>query len=92
MFMSWDQLDEERHVSTGIQQPSKAFSFFQRLVSDCVPDANREDVMAWSVFFWSHVHGLVSLYISGGGRRIMDKKTYRTFCRQQIQMSLSALP
>jgi AcrR family transcriptional regulator len=62
-----------------------------RLVAESLGEADEGRIMETAVFFWSHVHGLVSLYLSGGGVRFLPPEEYRQYCYRQVDMALTIL-
>jgi len=99
MFMSWDKLDAEVHSSevraSGTQgnrgAVGRPLQMLLDLVGECVGGTDKRRVMELAVFFWSHVHGLVSLYLAGGGGRFLPPEEYREYCYRQIDLSLTVI-
>lgn len=107
MFMSWNTLDAEVHSSEvrsaggkdmggrGGSGPeatvSRPLRMLLELVGACVGGKDESRIMELAVFFWSHLHGLVSLYLTGGGGRFLPREEYRRYCYRQADLSLKII-
>jgi AcrR family transcriptional regulator len=89
LFMSWDRLNRQRH-STEAKRGGHARPF-QFLLERIREFRGEEDLMDVAVYLWSHLHGLVSLYIAAGGREIFTPDQYRDLCHRQVDLTMKIL-
>lgn len=88
MFLAWDRLDMETCSKLGENQQTPMLQFFLDRVREVLPPERGQspkEVLRVALFFWAQVHGIASLYLTGGGARMFGKAEFREMAHAQVQ-------
>jgi len=88
MFLSWDRLDPDAHSEQRDVQPAPMFRFFLDRVCECMPpklQRSPDEVVHAALLLWAQVHGMASLYLTGGGARLFEAEEFRRMAHAQAR-------
>jgi len=94
MFTVWDKLKPGVHAPGNQGGHASLLQFSLDRVRECLPPgapASPADVFELGLMFWAECHGLVTLYISGGGSGFMPLDQYREISKRQLRRLVEAV-
>ncbi len=93
IFMSWNRLDATKHSSEAArkQEHTRSFMFLLERIQEVRSDLEGVQLLDVALHLWSNLHGLVSLYLSGGGKDIFSLNDFREMCYRQLDISMKLL-
>jgi AcrR family transcriptional regulator len=95
IFMSWtDETRAQAAKHKEGHQEARTFQFLLDRVSECISEGTFRknlDAMNAAIGIWSQVHGLATLYLSGGARYQFSAEEYQQKCNDIVQQMLEGL-
>jgi hypothetical protein len=92
IFSSWEHLELGVHAPDRRAEGEHAplFRFLLDRIRECRPDLDdAQKLFQHGLLFWAQCHGLVMIYLTGAGRKMMPFEQYRALCSAQLQLLLS---